>query len=324
MSNVHKRVLKDVADAIRDLPPRGIYVAVEEENYYNVHFVVPGPPNSPFEGGMYHGMIRLNTDHPHKPPNLYMFTQSGRFSTWSLPIGPNDRGICTNFSAFHPEEWTPMRNIDNILTGFLSMFCDFNDHGVGGITNTPESKIKQLAKESINKLIESPYIKKLFPELYNKLTSTSSQNKKSADTIEINTESSEEEPIKKTNKKLIKKISKVSESDDSAEEKPVKKSVKKAAKKTAKKVSRVSKVSEAEEPVKKPIKKPSKKVSVSDSDSSAESDDSIKEEPVKKSNKKTAKKVSKVSDSDDTTESDEEVPIKKPVKKSTNNSNKKR
>ena len=168
MNSVNKRVLKDIKEGRKNLKKEfGIYLAPEENDMYNVHFILPGPVDTPFEGGLYHGMIRLNPEHPIKPPNIHMITPNGRFAYESYPI-KNSRGICTNYTAFHPDNWTPVCNIEIILKGFISLMCDKYDGGIGSI-DTSNSIKKELAKSSIYHLLQDPIVKELFPDLYNKL-----------------------------------------------------------------------------------------------------------------------------------------------------------
>ena len=66
-----------------------------EGNILNFHYVLEGPPDSPYAGGLYHGVLKFPSEYPHKPPVIIMYTPSGRFQ-------PNTP-ICTSFSSFHPE-----------------------------------------------------------------------------------------------------------------------------------------------------------------------------------------------------------------------------
>lgn len=45
-----------------------------EDNLFEWHFTVHGPPTSDFEGGVYHGRILLPTEYPMKPPNIILLT----------------------------------------------------------------------------------------------------------------------------------------------------------------------------------------------------------------------------------------------------------
>lgn len=135
MSSVNKRVIKDIQDGIKNLKSEfGIRIAPEESNMYRVHFILPGPEDTPFEGGLYHGMIRLSDNHPHNAPNIHMITPSGRFIPEPCPIPSTSRGICTTATAFHPDTWTPMNNIETVLKGFISLMCDPYEGGIGNPT----------------------------------------------------------------------------------------------------------------------------------------------------------------------------------------------
>lgn len=45
-----------------------------DENLFEWHFTVRGPPLSDFSTGVYHGRILLPPDYPMKPPNIILLT----------------------------------------------------------------------------------------------------------------------------------------------------------------------------------------------------------------------------------------------------------
>ena len=166
-SNVHRRVIKDITEGRTKLMEEyGIYLAPEEKDMYNVHFVMPGPDETPFEGGLYHGMIRLNPSHPLLPPNVYMFTPSGRFSPSGYPVEANNRGICFSYSSYHPEMWTPVNDIYKVMIGFISFMTDLSDYGAGCVDNPTNDNILKISKKSIETVKKDSVIKSLIPELY--------------------------------------------------------------------------------------------------------------------------------------------------------------
>ncbi|ELU43576.1 ubiquitin-conjugating enzyme domain-containing protein [Rhizoctonia solani AG-1 IA] len=60
-------------------------------------FCTRGPPDCPYAGGEYHGLISFPSDYPFKPPGIKMYTPSGRFQP--------DKKICfsaCSMSDFHP------------------------------------------------------------------------------------------------------------------------------------------------------------------------------------------------------------------------------
>ena len=47
-------------------------------NLLEWHYVVTGPPGSPYQSGLYHGKLIFPAEFPFKPPAIYMITPNGR------------------------------------------------------------------------------------------------------------------------------------------------------------------------------------------------------------------------------------------------------
>lgn len=109
-------------------------VYLDPNNMLNVHFTFLGPSDSPFAKGLYHGIIHLPQDYPHKPPEIVFLTNSGRFET--------NRYICTSFTSFHPESWNPTWGIRNIIIGLRSLFDEETPGSIGSVTTSPEVREK--------------------------------------------------------------------------------------------------------------------------------------------------------------------------------------
>ncbi len=45
-----------------------------QENLFEWHFTLRGPPGTDFAGGVYHGRILLPAEYPFKPPNIMLLT----------------------------------------------------------------------------------------------------------------------------------------------------------------------------------------------------------------------------------------------------------
>ena len=291
MATPHKRVIKDISDGRTALKKEfGIYLEPEENDFYRVHFVLPGPEDTPFEGGLYHGMIRLNENHPYKPPNIHMVTPNGRFVAEGCPIPNGSRGICTTTSSFHPETWTPMNNLETVIKGFVSLMCDPFDHGVGAIDST-DAETRNFAKESIKHIKTDTFVKNLFPDLHQDIVNGKYQQVKLGDLAVkakpgpvpekkkiVIVDDFEEEPPKKP---LLRKITKKETIDSESDEEP------------------------------KPKPKPKKKAAISDDESDDSENDSENESEEESDNK-----------SEDDTEEESETssdtppkPKKKPAKK---------
>ncbi len=54
-----------------------------QDNLFELHFTLPGANGTPFEGGIYHGVIKLPPEYPRKPPAIIFLTV--RFAFASRP-----------------------------------------------------------------------------------------------------------------------------------------------------------------------------------------------------------------------------------------------
>ena len=64
------------------LMPRVVLVEMNELSTCACrHYVVEGPPDSPYRGGYYHGVLTFPREYPFKPPSIRMITPNGRFQT---------------------------------------------------------------------------------------------------------------------------------------------------------------------------------------------------------------------------------------------------
>lgn len=118
-------------------PPPFVWAVPDERNILNWHYIVRGPPDSPFAGGEYHGMIMFPPEYPFKPPGIKMFTPSGRF----VP----DKKICFSMSDFHPGTWNPAWSVATILTGLLS-FMLTEEITTGSASSTQHEKVTMAAR----------------------------------------------------------------------------------------------------------------------------------------------------------------------------------
>jgi ubiquitin-protein ligase len=101
------------------------------KNLLQWHFSVTGPPNSEYEGGIYHGRVLLPKDYPASPPRIQVLTPSGRFIT--------GEDICLSASSFHPESWTPRWTVLSLVDALrLHMLTTANE--IGGKYATPDER----------------------------------------------------------------------------------------------------------------------------------------------------------------------------------------
>lgn len=102
------------------------------------HYILRGPPDTPYAGGEYYGQLIFPPEFPFKPPAIKMQTPSGRFAP--------DTKICTSMSDYHPHTWQPGWNTSTILIGLLSFMC--SDEMTTGSVSASAADRKKLATQS--------------------------------------------------------------------------------------------------------------------------------------------------------------------------------
>ena len=87
------------------------YIVAEPlpSNILEWHYVVRGPDDSLYKGGLYQGKLVFPSEFPFKPPSIFMITPNGRFKT--------DTRLCLSISDYHPDTWNPAWSVSTILTG---------------------------------------------------------------------------------------------------------------------------------------------------------------------------------------------------------------
>ncbi|KAG1929555.1 ubiquitin-conjugating enzyme E2 J1-like [Pimephales promelas] len=139
-----KRLMKEAAE-LRD-PTQHYHAQPLEDNLFEWHFSVRGPPDSDFDGGVYHGRIVLPPEYPMKPPSIILLTANGRFE-----VG---KKICLSISGHHPETWQPSWSIRTALIAIIGFMPTKGEGAIGSLDYTPGER-KALAKKSQDFCCES-------------------------------------------------------------------------------------------------------------------------------------------------------------------------
>ncbi|KAI9723117.1 MAG: Ubiquitin-conjugating enzyme E2 6 [Chrysothrix sp. TS-e1954] len=116
---------------ITNSPPPFIIAHPSESNILEWHYVLTGPPKTPYENGQYWGTLMFTTDYPFAPPAIRMHTPSGRFQ-------PSTR-LCLSISDFHPKHFNPAWEVSTILVGLLS-FMTSDEMTTGSISATDHER----------------------------------------------------------------------------------------------------------------------------------------------------------------------------------------
>eukprot|EP00536_Pseudo-nitzschia_multiseries_P017319 jgi/Psemu1/314342/fgenesh1_kg.1488_\ len=144
-----KRLRKELI-LLQTEPPPGVIAEPDESNILKWYYVIRGPTETPYEGGVYLGKIVFPSEYPMKAPSIYMLTPSGRFQISTK--------ICMSMSDFHPESWNPMWSVAKIIQGIQS-FMASDELTTGGL-RASEADRKKFARLSV------AYNQKNYPKLF--------------------------------------------------------------------------------------------------------------------------------------------------------------
>lgn len=133
----HKRLTREYATLSKS-PPEYITAHPSESNILEWHYILTGPPDTPYENGQYWGSLTFPPDYPFAPPAIRMHTPSGRFRC--------SERLCLSISDFHPKSFNPAWEVSTILLGVLS-FMTSEEMTTGSVSAT-EAERKLLASRT--------------------------------------------------------------------------------------------------------------------------------------------------------------------------------
>eukprot|EP00435_Cladocopium_sp_Y103_P073045 s78_g42.t1 len=122
-------------------PPPFLRVA-HEAGDFRWHFLMEGPGDTPFEGGVYWGELDFPKDYPYSPPLVRFRTPNGRFQV--------DTWLCRTQMDYHPEGWQPAWTLSGFLLALLTLLCAGNDTFTSGMVqpSTTDAEKRTLAEAS--------------------------------------------------------------------------------------------------------------------------------------------------------------------------------
>jgi len=145
---------RDFMQLVKDPVPY-VHAAPLPSNILEWHYCVRGAPDTPYEGGTYHGKLIFPADFPFKPPSIFMLTPNGRFEV--------NKRLCLSISDYHPETWNPTWTVGTILNGLLS-FMNETSNAYGSVHSTDEEK-RTLARNSREYNLRDSVFCELFADL---------------------------------------------------------------------------------------------------------------------------------------------------------------
>ncbi|KAI9064209.1 UBC-like protein [Trametes sanguinea] len=132
-----KRIMQEARELAND-PCTDYAAAPLEDDIFEWHCTIRGPPGTEFEGGLYHFRILLPSEYPFRPPAIMMLTPNGRFEL--------NTKICISFTNYHEELWQPAWGVRTAIIGLQGFFPLKGTAAVGvGALEYPTAERKRLA-----------------------------------------------------------------------------------------------------------------------------------------------------------------------------------
>ena len=111
-----------------------------ENDFFNWHFTIKGAKNSEFEGGLYHGNLRLDNNYPSIKPEIQFYAPNGRFAV--------NTTLCILLNAVQDSKhWESNYTLINMLEALIYYMTIQESHS-GGIADSIEKR-KEYAKNSL-------------------------------------------------------------------------------------------------------------------------------------------------------------------------------
>lgn len=111
------RLLSDLR-AIRNDPPEGCSASpASEDNLYVWSASICGPPDSPWEGGIFALRVAFHDTYPSKPPAVRFVSEVFHPNVY------RDGSVCLDILQ---DAWSPVHSVGTILTSLRSLLTDPN------------------------------------------------------------------------------------------------------------------------------------------------------------------------------------------------------
>ena len=128
-----KRIMKEIKNLEKDVLPNMTAGPVTILDYFKWEASIQGPPDSPYEGGIFTLSISFPQDYPFSPPAIIFLTP-----VYHPNVTTSSGTICLDILK---SNWSPALNIGKVLLSISSLLTDPNPDSPleGGIASLYKS-----------------------------------------------------------------------------------------------------------------------------------------------------------------------------------------
>ena len=144
-----KRMMKDI-QIIEQSELQGVYFKVSDENMFEIHLMIVGPNDTPYQNGLYFFTLNFDKEkHPFVPPKakFYQGLQGIRFH----PNFYSNGKVCLSLlNTWQGPKWSACQTLLSISSVILSLFDDNPLAHVPGFDDPMHYKSQQEYKQIIS------------------------------------------------------------------------------------------------------------------------------------------------------------------------------
>lgn len=108
----HRRIQRELREIEKD-PGSGVTVVVMGDNLQKLRGCVPGPKDTPYEGGLFDVDIQLDNQYPFVPPKMRFITK-----VWHPNVSSQNGAICLDILK---DQWSPALTIKTALLSLQAL-----------------------------------------------------------------------------------------------------------------------------------------------------------------------------------------------------------
>lgn len=151
-----RRLMSELKEINKD-PNYFFSVLPNEDNFMEWSFIMIGPPDTFYEGGIFEGVLNFPKEYPNNPPKLKFITNiyhPNIYQNGNVCISILHEGIDEYEYESVNERWNPSQSVNTILLSILSILGCPNFDSPANIDASLEwKKSKDTYKKKIFKLV---------------------------------------------------------------------------------------------------------------------------------------------------------------------------
>lgn len=136
------RIVNDLSELKED-PIEGIYIHINESNFYKNYAMIIGPKNTPYYGGYFFFEIIFPKTYPNKPPKINFLTIDGKVR-FNPNLYENGKVCLSILGTWSGPGWKPVMNLKSVLLSIRSLLGEYpiqNEPGFNNVLPTDKTSI---------------------------------------------------------------------------------------------------------------------------------------------------------------------------------------